>query len=164
VRAAGLHLAPLREFIHLLKYEERPDLAAPLARYLVAALGHPDWDDLQRGFDAVVPVPLHPERRKERGYNQAELLAGALCQRTGLSLQAGLLRRDKHTHSQVGLNAEERRANVEDAFDAAPACAGRRLLLIEDVYTTGATLEACAEAAVASGARLVCGLTLAMAV
>lgn len=161
VRAAGLHVAPLRDFIHLLKYEQRPELAAPLARYLVANLLQPDWDDLRARFDTVVPVPLHAERRKERGYNQSELLARGLCRQTGLPLRAELLERRRFTRSQVGLSAVERHANVEDAFVASPACAGRYVLLVDDVYTTGATLQACAQALVAGGATLVCAITLA---
>jgi len=162
VRAAGLYVAPLRDFIHLLKYEQRPDLAGPLSRYLVAALAQPDWNDLRDRFDAVAPIPLHRERRKERGYNQSELLALGLSQRSGIPLRADLLQRVKATRSQVGLTAIERRVNVEDAFVASPACTNRHLLLVDDVYTTGATLTACAQAARAAGALLVCGLTLAI--
>lgn len=162
VRAAGLHGGLLRDFIHLLKYEQRPELADPLSRYLVATLARPDWDDLRDCFDAVAPVPLHRERRQERGYNQAELLAAGLSQRTRIPLRADLLQRVKATRSQVGLSQTERRINVEDAFVASAACANRHLLLVDDVYTTGATLTACARAACTAGAVLVCGLTLAI--
>jgi ComF family protein len=164
VRAASLHAEPLRTLIHQLKYEDHPDLAVPLARYLAAAFATPDWDAVRGQIDAVVPIPMHPERRKARGYNQAELLAAAFCRRTGLPMAPTLLRREKFTRAQVGLNAVERQANVADAFVAATACTRRHLLLIDDVYTTGATLQACAAAAVAAGAQLVCGLTLAMPV
>ena len=162
VRAASLHVEPLRTFIHRLKYEDHPDLAAPLARYLAAAFAAPDWDDIRDQIDTVAPVPMHAARRKERGYNQAELLAAEFCSRTGLLLDTRLLRREKFTRAQVGLNAAERHANVADAFVATTTCAGRHMLLIDDVYTTGATLQACAAAALAAGAHLVCGLTLAM--
>ncbi len=161
-RAAGLHVSPMRDFIHLLKYEQRADLSDPLARYLVAALGHQDWTDLRKQIDAVVPVPLHSERLAERGYNQAELLARGLCRRTGLQLGPELLHRGKLTRSQVGLTAQERQRNVEHAFLASPACSGQRLLLIDDVYTTGATMNACAHAALAANAVWVCGLALAI--
>lgn len=162
VRAAGLHASPLREAIHLLKYEQRPDLAPLLGRYLVAAFRLPDWDDLRGTLNAVVPVPLHAQRRRERGYNQAELLAAELCRQLRLPLRPELLTRARFTQSQVGLSALERRANVEDAFAAAPACRGLHLLLVDDVYTTGATLRACAEAALAAGAASVSALTLAL--
>ncbi len=161
VRAATLYVEPLRRFIHLLKYEQRPDLAPPLARYLMAALQHADWDALRPTFEVLAPVPLHRTRRAARGYNQSELLAAGLSQRSGIPLAADLLERIKPTRSQVGLTPAERQANVGDAFVASPACQGLHILLIDDVYTTGATLTACAQAALAAGARQVCGLTLA---
>ena len=162
VHAAALHSAPLRDFIHLLKYEQRPDLAPALSCYLAAALQRPAWDGLRTRFDAIAPVPLHADRLAERGYNQAELLARALSRRSHTPLRTDLIRRARHTRAQVGLNAHERADNVQDAFLANPACRGLHLLLIDDVYTTGATLNACAAAARTAGARLVCGLTLAM--
>ena len=100
-------------------------------------------------------------RYQERGYNQAELLASAFCDRVQLPLQAGWLVRQRSTHSQVGLTAVERQRNVEDAFVAADAVLGKRLLLIDDVYTTGATMRACAQAALDAGAAIVYGLALA---
>lgn len=162
VRAAALHTSPLREWIHLLKYEDRPDLAPDLARYLAAALSLPDWGGVRDRIDAVVPVPLHAQRRRERGYNQSELLAAALCRRSGLVLAPALLERQKETRSQVGLGALERQANVADAFTALSAAAGRHVLLIDDVYTTGATLRACAQALHEAGASQVLALTLAL--
>ncbi|HQY92202.1 MAG: ComF family protein [Caldilinea sp.] len=162
VRAAALHISPLREWIHLLKYEGRRDLGILLARYLTAALAAPDWAAVCAQLDGVIPAPLHAERLRERGYNQAELLAVGLCRQTGLPLHTDLLRREKLTRSQVGLNAAERKANVEAAFVAAPACRGLRLLLIDDVYTTGATLRACAHALLDAGATQVSALTLAL--
>jgi len=162
VRAAALHTTPLREWIHLLKYEDRPDLAPDLARYLAAALALPDWDGVRQSIDAVVPVPLHAQRRRERGYNQSELLAAALCRRSGLALAPDLLERQKETRAQVGLGALERQANVAGAFAARPAAAGRHILLIDDVYTTGATLRACAQALHEAGATQVSALTLAL--
>lgn len=162
VRSAALHLSPLREWIHLLKYEGRRDLAPLLARYLVATFDQPEWVEIAPLVDAVAPVPLHVERLHERGYNQAELLAAGLCRQRHLLLRTDLLRREKLTRSQVGLNAAERKANVESAFRAAPACRGLRLLLIDDVYTTGATLCSCAAAALEAGAVEVYALTLAL--
>jgi ComF family protein len=162
VRAAALHTAPLRDWIHLLKYEGRRDLAPLLALYLVAALDQPDWAEIVARLDGVAPVPLHAERLRERGYNQAGLLADELCHRRRLALRTDLLQREKLTRSQVGLTAVERKANVESAFIASPACRGLHLLLIDDVYTTGATLCACAEAALDAGAAEVYALTLAL--
>ena len=162
VRAAGLHVEPLRHLIHLLKYEERPDLAPDLARYLAAALAGPDWKFLWPQIDAIAPVPLHAERRRERGYDQAELLARGLSARTRIPLRRDLVERTRQTRAQVGLNAAQRQANMRDAFAAQGPCPGLHVLLIDDVYTTGATMAACAAALRGAGATWVCGLTLAL--
>ena len=162
VRAAGLYVDPLRRFIHLLKYEGRPDLAPDLARYLAACFGGNEWRDLAPRIDAISPVPLHPSRRQERGYDQAALLAEGLSRRTDIPLRLDLVERVRFHRAQVGLNAAERRTNVQDAFAARSSCTGLHILLIDDVYTTGATLSACAQTLADSGAALVCGLTLAL--
>ena len=161
-RAAGLHIAPLRHLIHLLKYEERPDLAPDLARYLAATLAGPDWQLLWPQIDALAPVPLHAERRRERGYDQAELLANGLSSRTRIPLRLDLVERTRRTRAQVGLNAAQRQANMRNAFAAKGSCPGLHVLLIDDVYTTGATMAACADALLDAGAAWVCGLTLAL--
>lgn len=161
VRAATIHAGPIREGIHNLKYEKRPELAIPLARYLVAVFAAAPWLQLHSAIDAVVPVPLHAERLQERGYNQAEELARAFCQRMGLPLRPQWIQRQRATHSQVGLNRLQRAENVEDAFAATPDVYGHTLLLIDDVYTTGATLHACANAAHAAGAARLYALALA---
>jgi len=162
MRAAALHTWPLREAIHALKYEGQPALADPLARYLCAVFSRPPWVALHADIDAVIPAPLHARRKAERGYNQATLLARHLCLATGLPLQTGWLQRTEFTRPQVGLNAQERRANVADAFTAGPHVRGKTLLLIDDVYTTGATMTACALAARKAGACAVYGLALAL--
>ncbi len=158
-RAAAVFAPPLRPAIHALKYANQPQLAPSLARYLVAAFVEPEW--LQAGIDAVAPVPLHAERLAERGYNQSELLADHFCRTTGLPLCANWLTRHRATRPQVGLNMQERQQNVHDSFTAVADVAGKRLLLIDDVYTTGATLRACAAAARSAGAADVLALTLA---
>ncbi len=162
VRAAAIHGEPLRTAIHQLKYENSPALAAPLARYLVAAYRLPEWRALPHPISGVTPVPLHAERRAERGYNQSELLARAFCAVVGLPLRAEWLTRVRLTQQQVGLDAAARAANVSGAFAADPAVYGQALLLIDDVFTTGATLDACAAAARQAGAVAVYGLTLAL--
>lgn len=161
-RAAALHTAPLREAIHALKYEDRPGLAAPLGRYLVAAFREEPWRSCAGEIDAVAPAPLHADRLRERGYNQSELLAAVLCDTCGLTLQPTWIERVRATRQQVGLNAAERQQNVAAAFRASSAVAGKTLLVVDDVYTTGATLRACAEAALAAGAVKVYALTLAI--
>ena len=161
-RAAALHTAPLREAIHALKYQDRPRLAQPLGRYLVAVFQSEPWSSISQSIDAVVPAPLHADRLRERGYNQSELLAAVLCEVCGLPLQPGWIARVRATRQQVGLSATERKRNVAGAFVAGPAVQGRTLLVVDDVYTTGATLEACADASLAAGAQAVYALTLAI--
>jgi ComF family protein len=160
-RAATLHRGPIRAGAHGLKYGGATALAPLLARYLVAAFALPPWPLLRRRIHGVTPVPLHAERRKERGYNQAELLAAAFCRETGLPLHPEWLHRRRLTRSQVGLHHHERQANVADAFLASPAVQGKVILLIDDVYTTGATLNACAAALRNAGALAVHALALA---
>jgi ComF family protein len=161
VRAAAFHQAPLRQAIHMFKYEGCTELSTALAGYLVAAYAKPCWIPPSATVDLVVPVPLHEERRAERGFNQSELLAADLCRSVGLQIDRQSLRRIRHTPHQVGLDAASRRQNVADAFKASTAVVGKHLLLIDDVYTTGATLCACADAALDAGAVAVSALTLA---
>jgi ComF family protein len=161
-RAAALHAYPLREVIHSLKYENRPELAECLARYLTAVFAYEPWPALAKTINGVTPVPLHEQRLTERGYNQSELLAIAFCRSIQLALRPHWLRRIRMTRQQVGLNMQERQENVAEAFAAAPDVAGQSILLIDDVYTTGATLRACANAAMEAGASAVYGLTLAI--
>lgn len=161
-RAAALHRSPLREAIHAFKYEQRTELAETLAGYLVAAYSLPPWRQAGQEIDLVVPVPLHPDRLRERGFNQSALLAQVFCRRTGLTLGPDGLERMRDTPHQVGLDAAERRRNVDAAFHASPIVSNRRILLIDDVYTTGATLNACATAAFDVGASRVYALTLAI--
>lgn len=160
-RAAALHISPLREAIHALKYKAQPELAPLLARYLSAVYAAEPWCNLPQPITAVVPVPLHPQRKEERGYNQAELLAEHFSKAVHLPMQPTWLERKRETRQQVGLGPSERQSNVEEAFCATAAVANQRLLLIDDVYTTGATLRACAAAALSAGATAVYGLTLA---
>jgi ComF family protein len=162
LRAAALHTHPLRAAIHALKYGGRPELAPLLARYLSAVFVDAPWSRLAQPIDLLVPVPLHPQRQQARGYNQAELLARAFGASVALPVETAWLHRVRDTRQQVGLGPRERHANVTDAFYAEDALAGRVLLLIDDVCTTGATLRACAAAAHTAGAQAVYALTLAM--
>ena len=160
VRIATLYRAPLRPAIHALKYGGQPELAVPLARYLVAVAQQPPWPALLADIHGVVPVPLHAQRMAQRGYNQSALLAGELAAQMGLRLAESWLSRARQTQSQVGLSAAERQQNVADAFLADTNLAGKRLLLIDDLFTTGATLSACAQALQQAGAAAVYGLVL----
>ncbi|MDP2055683.1 MAG: ComF family protein [Acidobacteriota bacterium] len=150
----------LRDIIHALKYERRRSIAKPLGR-LMRERGQA----LLLGADLVVPVPLHPRRERDRGFNQADDLARQL----GLPV-AALLRRVRDTTSQIELPADARHQNVRDAFALAhgPAKAGRHMatvvVLVDDVSTTGATLEACARVLKRGGVREVRALTAARVV
>lgn len=149
----------LRQAMHWLKYRSRTALAAPLG-----ALMAEYWVQHPMPADVVVPVPLHADRLRERGYNQAGLLAREMARRAGLALEEQTLARHRSTSSQVKLDAQQRKQNVRDAFCCSgDGLAGKHVLLIDDVCTTGATLEACAVALRAGGARGVQALTLARA-
>jgi len=112
----------------------------------------------------IAPVPLGEERRRQRGYNQAALIACGLAEKLGLPMVEGALRRVRETRSQVGLDSTARHINVEGAFWADPnAVEGQIVCLVDDLCTTGATLSACARAARDSGAGGVLGLTVGRA-
>jgi ComF family protein len=143
-----------------LKYQDRPDLAAPLGHLArrAARVGG-------LAADLVVPVPLHPRRLVERGYNQAALIAAEVAIELDAPLLARALVRLRNTLQQAHLDREARRGNVARAFRARDprAIAGRRVVLVDDVATTGATLAACAEALLSAGAASVTALVVARA-
>jgi ComF family protein len=152
----GAYEGALRKLIHLFKYGKVESLAGPLSRFLLAAL------PLEAQFDLVMAMPMHWRKHWQRGFNQARLLAEPVAKRYGLKV-AGHLRRTRYTKPQAGLNEAQRRSNLKDSFQVKrrEQIAGRRVLLIDDVFTTGATLRAAAEALKAAGAAHVTALTLA---
>lgn len=162
-RALGGFGGVLRDAIHRFKYQDRPGLAEPLGQKLgvFARAEAASLHDLQ--FDALLPVPMHPIRKRLRGYNQSERLAQVVAREIGLPLQVTLLLRSRPTRPQVGLSGKSRQTNLHGAFAAPrPAeVADKTLLLIDDVTTTGATLNECAAALKAAGAKAVYALTLA---
>lgn len=130
-----------------------------LSKPLIDLAHQLSWD-----LDIVVPVPLGVVRRKERGYNQASLLARPVAMKLNLHYQLKALRRVRETQSQVELNREQRKLNVAGAFQADPKrVADKNILVIDDVTTSGSTLDSCAEALLSAGAGKVYGLTLARA-
>ena len=159
IRSAAYFGGVLQEAIHHLKYRGRTALAKPLGGLMAAY-----WQQHSMAADVVVPVPLHADRLRERGYNQAALLARELARQAGLAIDEQTLERKRATASQVKLDAKQRKENVHDAFYCSGSTlAGKRVLLVDDVCTTGATLEACAIALQESGALSVQALTLARA-
>jgi len=154
----GAYEGALRELIHLLKYDRIRTLARPLGDLLMAAYPR------EERFDAIVPMPLHWRRRWRRGFNQSELLAREMSRRCGVPVIRAV-RRVRATASQAGLTNAKRRANVAGAF--APArrrpVRGLRVLLVDDVMTTGATASACSRALKSAGAKYVAFLALARA-
>jgi ComF family protein len=146
----------LRELIHLFKYGRMKPLAVPLAAHLASALPR------DHRFDVVVPMPLHWRREWQRGFNQSELLARAMARRCGISM-VNAVRRTRSTATQAGLSNAKRRENVAGVFRVkkAHAIVGRRVVLIDDVMTTGATAGACALALKRAGAKSVALLALA---
>ncbi len=152
----GAYEGALRTLIHLFKYSAIRSLARPLADLLADALPR------DQRFDAIVPVPLHWRRRWHRGFNQSELLARSLSRRTGVPL-LGVLRRTRATSVQAGLSNTRRRQNVTSAFGCRrpERVRGKRILLIDDVMTTGSTAAACALALKRAGAAKVAILTVA---
>jgi len=165
-RAVAAYRDGMREAIHGLKYGGRTVLALPLGRLLADAGPAVVPVALREWADGLVPVPLHPARLAERGFNQAELLAAPCRTAWGLPVLGQALARTRATLPQTDLDAEARRANVRDAFRVRrPAeVAGRRLLLVDDVLTTGATAGAAARALRAAGAAAVGVLALARVV
>ena len=161
-RAALLYDGAARRLVHQLKYSDRMDLAPLLAR-LMAVAGR----DLLAGADMIVPVPLHARRMFGRRFNQAALLARVLGEISGVVSEPDLLERVRPTPSQVGLSRAGRRRNVRGAFrlkQNAPDITGRRIVLIDDVLTSGATVEACAAVLKHAGAPRVDVLTAARVV
>lgn len=157
----GVYAGPLRESIVALKYQGRHRAAERLALRLMR---NDRCRSVVTGTDLVVPVPLHRSRLKERGFNQAELLARAVGRASGVRVGHGLAR-VRETESQTNLSGRERRRNVSKAFAARPGAGIRNaaILLVDDVTTTGATLRECALTLLDQGAREVRFVTVARA-
>ncbi|MBN1246741.1 MAG: ComF family protein [Anaerolineae bacterium] len=153
----------MRDAIHALKYRGGRDVAIPLAQRMADY-----WHDVGLRSDLLIPVPLHPQRERQRGYNQSALLAAALAAQVVVPVDMAILYRTRETASQTHLGQHERWDNVRDAFACSDApdhdLTGMRVMIIDDVATTGATLDACAAALRAQGARSVSAFTLAHAV
>lgn len=162
-RSCGIYGGTLKDVILLFKYRRYAPLGRPLGRFMDESLGTDRelWD----GAEALVPVPLHPSRRRDRGFNQARILARELARRRGLGLLEGALVKVRNAPPQAGLRAAERERNVVRAYAVRhpDRVSGRTLVLVDDVSTTGATLRECARVLKKAGAKDVRAVTLAQA-
>jgi ComF family protein len=159
ITAVAVFAGPLRQAVHGLKYENITSLTVPLAAIMARAWR---WDEPSLP-DLIVPVPLHARRQADRGYNQSALLATSLGRSFGLPVGERILVRQRATRPQVELDHTARQRNVEGAFACRGRVAEKSVVVVDDVCTTGATLEACAQALKAAGARKVWGFALARA-
>jgi ComF family protein len=164
--AYGSYESGLRELIHLLKFSGVRPAANVLGRMLAEAIASLEADFPSEGV-AVVPVPLHRSKLRQRGFNQAELIARAALKINPspgrLRLCAGVLERTRETASQIGLTSHQRRENLRGAFRVAQRelMQGREVLVVDDVYTTGATVSECARVLRRAGATKVWVVTVA---
>jgi len=152
----------LQSIVHLLKYESMTGLGVEMGR----ALGEKLLTEGVAGkYDAVIPVPLHRAKYRERGYNQSDFIGEGIQEVTGLSLLQSFLHRTRFTQSQTALDAVERKTNVRGAFSLAKGVEvrGRSFILVDDVITTGATIEACAVVLRENGAQNVFAASAALA-
>ncbi|MDD2605384.1 MAG: ComF family protein [Desulfobacterales bacterium] len=165
-RSAGIYGPPLKTLIHNLKYRDQRRMARPLGELLYRTFRR-HWR--HRTVDLIIPVPLHPRRLRERGFNQVQFMLRRWPQlfpaSAAVPMADDILVRVRHTASQAGLDRGDRQRNMHGAFRVRrpETVTGRAVLVVDDVMTTGATVAACAAALTGSGARRVDVLTLARA-
>jgi len=161
-RSLGVYEGALLDAIHLFKYHEKISVGEALGRMMAQA----PYDSLAiEDYSLIIPVPLHPKRLRERGFNQSLVLARQVSKRFSVPLDFSVLRRTIHTESQVTLSGRKRRTNVRGAFEVVDRgrVEDKRIVLIDDVYTTGSTAAECSKVLMKSGAKEVAVLTLARA-
>ncbi len=158
LRAWGIFENPLQNALHQLKYRRGMAMGDALAAAMTDFAQRLDWK-----ADILAPIPLGSKRMRERGYNQAAMIAKPLALSLGIQYAPNLLKRQKETRSQVGLGREARRDNMRDAFSADSKAYGKTVLIMDDVSTTGSTLSAAAQALRSVGAKDVYALTVARA-
>jgi ComF family protein len=154
----------VQQLLHRFKYDNQPEIGQVLGRWFGEELAQAGFGT---EFDALVPVPMHPAKQRQRGYNQAACFAEGLAEIFGLPVREDVLIKVEQTDSQTRKSRVARWQNVAGGFavpaEVAPTLPGQRLLLVDDVLTTGATLEACATALLAGGADTVSVATIAAA-
>ncbi len=162
-RAAFVYDGPGRELIHNFKYEYKIHLRRPLALYVVQVLSE---FVLTHKPDFIVPVPLHPKRLRTRGFNQAVLIGEVLASEWDLPMERSAMMRTRWTEPQINLAASQRRENVKGAFaiKKSEAVKGKRILLLDDVYTTGSTVDECSKVLKKGGADEIIVITVARAI
>lgn len=158
LRAWAVFDNPVRKALHSLKYHRNISMGLSLAEHMSGFVKDLNWT-----IDMVIPIPLGRQRMKERGYNQVAMIAKPLALSLEIQYTPDQLWRSKETRTQVGLSSVERKENVRSAFAAGKGVAGKSVLVMDDVSTTGSTLSSSAEALFASGAKDVFALTVARA-
>ena len=155
-----LYKSPIDGFIRKLKFDNGKYLAETLSNFIASEVVK-----MGVNFDYVIPVPLHPSRKKKRGYNQSELLCTSLKRKLLLNVDNDILIKSRNTLSQAGLSRNERIENLEDAFEVKDKSKikGKVLLLVDDVFTTGTTINECSKILLDAGAKEVYSITLAHA-
>ncbi|MCJ7577588.1 MAG: ComF family protein [candidate division Zixibacteria bacterium] len=161
VRSLGRFDEYYKELIHRFKYGKK----IPLGKRLGQRLGETiDDDSIFLKSDFLIPVPLHKSRYRERGFNQSDILAEGISKATGLSVLKSVLKRKKNTKDQTNLSREQREENVRDAFvvSCPKMIKGKKVILVDDVITTGVTLSECARMLKQAGAEKILGMTIAV--
>ena len=148
VHAAGMYQDSVKEAVHQLKYRNQLTLAKPLGQLLGKVISAADNNFVP---DQIIPVPLHPDRLRELGYNQALEVARPIARQLGIPIDTTLLQRNRKTQQQQGLSAIERKSNLRNAFTLASKASAFKILLIDDVMTTGETVRECSRALLAGG-------------
>ena len=163
VRSLGTFDDHYQKLVHRFKYEKKIHLGRRLARRLAESISE---DKCYSGCDMVIPVPLHRARERERGFNQSEVLAEGISRAMEISLAKDILKRKKNTKDQTYLNAQQRAENVKGAFVVRQPerVSGKNVILVDDVMTTGATLNECARMLQKVGATGILAATLSVVV
>jgi len=162
VKSLGVFDDFYKELIHRFKYKGKLSLGKNLSRKLAKEI---EKDQRFSGFDLLIPVPLHPARKRERGSNQSEIIGGIISGELNVPFSIDVLKRVKNTKDQTKLNEEQRKENVKDAFEVSfsGSVKDKKIILVDDVITTGATLNECARILKNNGAKKIVGVTLVLA-